>query len=550
MTVISPERQQWLAHNALQHLEAVVSIDSCSDERSESVPSTLGQVKLTEALRVRFEALGAEVEVDDFANIIARYPGLGAGRSQRPIALMIHLDTAHGTQALPALYTQAHWDGSALKLPGNPALKVSVERYPSLSAYVGHTVVHGPGDAPFGLDDKLGLTHLLSLATELAELMETESIDLPPVWLIGRPDEEIGRDEALFSLAQTLAEAGVTRAYTVDGIEPFEVNVANFNGAAAQCSIPQRQSSPLPEGLPLTVRLAGVNTHGATAHEEGHRGAIRWLAELWPTLREAGLRLCGFEGSEERECDGSLHLWAPDIASAARARAAVGSLVEPHIPSGASLAFEEMSEATQRALGGLRADESLERLASWLQRLLFSAESPAPLLAEDSSGWQGYSHPAALERARPSEAHEPRWRLTWRIRDFEAEGIASRVSWLERQSAELPELQYQWRHQYSNMGSRLEGAPELIQWALAGAEAIGVKAQLRPIRGGTGVDPFLDAGVMIANLGTGYFSPESEKELTSLELMVKHGAWLLALLQASLLPSSLLPPLPEPQSRG
>lgn len=536
MSLYSPERQQWLAQNALQNLEAVVSIDSCSDERSSSVPSTQGQVKLTKALRARFEALGAQVEVDAFANIIARYDGRGAGREMPPIALMIHLDTAHGTKALPALYTHPNWDGAPLKLPGNPGLKVSVSRYPSLERYRGHTIVHGPGDAPFGLDDKLGLTHLLSLATTLSELLEGhEELDLPPVWLIGRPDEEIGRDEALFSLAQTLAEAGVTRGYTVDGIEPFEVNIANFNGASAQVSLQQDSLERLHGGLPLSITISGVNTHGATAFEEGHRGAIRWLVELLGRGDLVGVRLCSFEPSEERECDGVIHLWAPDLMTAMATRAAIGELIDPHLPSGASYQFEEMDPIQAISL---HADLSLERLVTWLYQTLFVRPRSWPLLAEDSRDWDGYSHPASLA------LDGANWLLKWRLRDFERSGITSRVEWLRASLDTLEGASFDWSHQYENMADRLSGCPELISWAIAGAQAVGATAQVRPIRGGTGVDPFLDAGVMIANLGTGYFSPESEKELTSLELMVQHGAWLFALLQASLLPQALLPPPP------
>ena len=68
----------------------------------------------------------------------------------------------------------------------------------------------------------------------------------------------------------------------------------------------------------------------------------------------------------------------------------------------------------------------------------------------------------------------------------------------------------------------------------AGADAIGLVAPLLPIRGGTGVDPFLNVGIAVANLGTGYFAPESEKELTSLEMLSQHARWLLALVQVSL----------------
>ena len=99
----------------------------------------------------------------------------------------------------------------------------------------------------------------------------------------------------------------------------------------------------------------------------------------------------------------------------------------------------------------------------------------------------------------------------------------------------LNDIHFTWERQYSNMQSRLDTAPELVQWALNAAQSLHLDAQQRPIRGGTGVDPFIDRGVMVANLGTGYFSPESEKELTSLEMMAAHGNWLLAIAQQVLI---------------
>ncbi|MCC6651997.1 MAG: hypothetical protein IT348_12670, partial [Candidatus Eisenbacteria bacterium] len=78
---------------------------------------------------------------------------------------------------------------------------------------------------------------------------------------------------------------------------------------------------------------------------------------------------------------------------------------------------------------------------------------------------------------------------------------------------------------------KLAQRPELAEWAKRAGEAVGVETRVLPIRGGTGVDPFLERGVALANLGTGYFAPESEKELTTLELMAGHAGWLFALVQ-------------------
>jgi di/tripeptidase len=70
-----------------------------------------------------------------------------------------------------------------------------------------------------------------------------------------------------------------------------------------------------------------------------------------------------------------------------------------------------------------------------------------------------------------------------------------------------------------------------VDWPREAAAALGQQAPVLPIRGGTGVDPFLERGIPVANLGTGYFAPESEKEFTSLQLMARHALWLTLLVQ-------------------
>ncbi len=524
------EQFNWLKPIALQHLETVVAVHSCSDENSNTVPSSQGQVELTQRLKSRFESLAAQVEVDEFANIIAKYPGRGRGIDLAPIALMIHLDTAHGTIALPKLNQTASWQGDAIAFEKNLDLKVNIEHYPSLEQFLGHNIIHGFGDAPFGLDDKLGLTHLLSLATLLSNSEQTQGLlddlDLPPVWLIGRPDEEIGRDDALIGLADKLKKAGIVRGYTVDGIEPFEVNIANFFAGKAEITVPCLALEALPSGVPLKLSLGGVNTHGATAHAEGHRSAIRWLAELWEAVKEYGLRLCTYEGSADRECDGTLYLWAPHLEAGMELRKALNQYVKPHIPKGASLSLDEWE--TQKVI---KADPSLEAMATYLAQTLFESDHQYPLLAEDSKGWEGYSHPAQLSLNQAQGS----WALTWRLRDFDLAQLEQRAKDVQQSVTLNPRLKasFSWSRQYDNMAQRLEAAPELVSWAVNSAKKLGLHAQVLPIRGGTGVDPFLDRGIMVANLGTGYFSPESEKELTSLEFMVQHALWLVGILNES-----------------
>ncbi|MEL6547817.1 MAG: hypothetical protein AAFQ82_24540, partial [Myxococcota bacterium] len=218
------ETDSEISRMARENLESVVRVDSESNEDSDTIPSTVGQRELAEQLVRFFERCGAETELDENANLVASLPGRGRGASRPPVAFMVHLDTARGSEAVPKLELLPEWDGSRIPYPANESLQVSVETYPTLRRYVGQDLLHGPGRSPMGLDDKLGLTHMMTLAQLLASNQE---VDHPPLVLVGRPDEEIGRMEAVEGVAAMLEERGVRYGYTIDGILPYEINVEN-----------------------------------------------------------------------------------------------------------------------------------------------------------------------------------------------------------------------------------------------------------------------------------------------------------------------------------
>ncbi|MCB9758525.1 MAG: hypothetical protein H6739_01665 [Alphaproteobacteria bacterium] len=505
-----------IATLSLSHLRRIVAVDSQSDERSPTIPTTSGQKKLAALLEGFFSEQGAAVERDDFANVIARLPGRGAGADKPPMALMVHIDTALGTAATDDLRLVPGWTGGAIPYAENAGLVVSVETYPQVEPFLGQTLVHGPGVAPFGLDDKLGLTHLMTLACLLRQAPEIEH---PPLLLIGRPDEECGRMEAVEGLAARLAEQGVAHGYTVDGILPFEINVENFNAAMGAVRF---DVTPGPEasGARLRLHLGGVNTHGATAKAEGSRSAVRFAAEILQQLRADGvdpaaLTLTGFDSDPVRECDAVLTWVAAD--GGAALRAAVAKVVDPHRPRGASWHLAADPSAPARALPG--AEAALRFVSAFL-----ASDPGFTLLAEESEGYDGYSSPIRILR------DDQGLRLDVRIRDFSPEGLQRRIDHLTAQ-AKAHGHAAEAAHQYVNMGPRLAPHGHLVAWAMEAGASVGVDPQRGPIRGGTGVDPFLDHGVPIANVGTGYFAPESEKEFTSLEMMARHALWLVALVQ-------------------
>lgn len=488
-----------LAERCLRHLEAVVAIDSQSDESSPTIPSTEGQRRLADWLAGFYTALGASVERDENANVLAAFPGRGIRAGASPLAFLVHLDTARGTLAVPRLRLRRAWSGEPLDYPANPQLRVDLDTYPAAAEFAGQDLVHGPGDAPFGLDDKLGLALCMTTASILGE-----DIAHPPLIFVARPDEEVGRHEAVVALAEGFVQRGVREAYTVDGILPFEINVENFNAAMARVVFPG--DSIVAAGRRLEARIGGVNTHGATAAAEGHRGAPRLVAE-WMAADPAA-RLVAFQSDALRDCDAVVAVRSPDPA---RTEAVLAALMAPHLPRGASYAIAPAEGPDDAAAGAMIA---------WVQR--FYASAPGfTLPAEDSSGRDGYTQPFR------AAAVPGGLRLDLRIRDFDPAGLAARIAHVRSLAPDAEIVE-----QYVNMGPRLAAFPGLVERATRAAARVGVEPRLAPIRGGTGVDPFLDRGIPVANLGTGYFSPESEKEFTSLQMMARHIRWLYALIQS------------------
>jgi di/tripeptidase len=519
---------------AFATLQKVVAIDSSSDANSTTVPSTQGQFELSQMASEIFKSLGAQVSCDSFANLIAYFPGKAKGQNLAPIAMMIHLDTAHGTKALPALNVLPNWDGQT-RIPyrQNHQIEVNLNQYPALKQFVHQDLIYGEGDYPFGLDDKLGFTHIISLAYLLSKHQDVADLSYPPIYLIGRPDEEIGSDRALFALADFLQSKNVRYAYTIDGIEPFEINLANFNAALVKMQWPKvlktidtsAQSaidSTLALGFMCTLEISGVNTHGATAHAEGYRSPIRLVAEIlersWAEKLE--INLIEYLPHPEKVCDGTLKIFVKQSNTLETLEKIAQSIVSAHFKKGANLVFTKTSISSSDAL-----QEDISLKACFLALIEFMKSKPSfTLLAEDSAGWDGYSNPYQLF------SQGENWELCFRIRDFKEEGLEARIRHLFELSLRW-QCRYQYHRQYQNMEKALSGDPILYEIPLKSSESLGLPAEIRPIRGGTGVDPFLARGILVGNLGTGYFAPESEKEFTTIQILSKSAEWLFDICQ-------------------
>ena len=514
-----------LAQLGTMHLEQVIAIDSQSDEASETVPSTEGQRVLSDHLRRFFEGLGYTSEQDDSANLIVRVPATAGSETAPRLALMVHMDTSEGTEAVSALERVPAWDGSRVRYPQNDRLHVSADRYSATRDFVGEDLLHGPGRAPIGLDDKLGMCELMTLARVL---QANPTVPHGELFLVFRPDEEIGRMAAVEGLADLLVAKGVSRGYTVDGIAPFEVNVENFNASRARVRVPSRYAEAGPRRARLDLRVDGVKSHGATAKAEGYLNATLIVTRALQALADssAGIFPIGFETDTagETSADVSFALHGADPSEVAAARdALLGALSEQTDPAGWRGACWEVVAETPI----VDAPPSIEPVFDLIARFL-EQPHPTPLLSEASEGAEGYSNPYAISAGAGGGCQ-----LDFRLRDFDPAALRAREAHVVEVAADcgLDDEAVTVTQQYINMGPALADYPELVEWAVAALEPLGHPARRYPIRGGTGVDPFLARGIGIANLGTGYFAPESEKELTSRQSIARHSLWLINLVQ-------------------
>lgn len=527
-TVTLPETQ--LISWGVEALNATIAIDSQSDEESDTMPSTDGQRRLSMYLQDYFSQLGFSVESDDFANLMVHVPAHPSCTNAPTIALMSHLDTSRGTTAIPKLLEMPAWNGKTpIAYPDNDRLCVNVETYPETQVFVGEDLLHGPGVFPVGLDNKLGMCEIMGLARALAH---DPSIPHGELYFVFRPDEEIGRMAVLKNLADTLQKKSVTYGYTIDGLDAFEVNIENFNAARGRVSIPGK-----PLDIPkshvqrhLILAVSGVKSHGATAKAEGYRNATRLYAEaMRDLLHEQRLIPLEFSSDPAAEVNATLSFLLVGDNEASvdvlehRLLQAFEQQITPHRLRGAYLELL----VKEPYLGTQSLTDECRRLAAHVQQFL-STPGVSPLLSEDSHGHEGYSNPYFVQR---KDSHT--LTLDYRLRAFPREELATRAEHLKQVCAADPEgpLYVTIDQQYINMGPALVPFPELVQWAEQAALAIHQQILRYPIRGGTGVDPFLERNIPIANLGTGYFAPESEKEFTSRQKIGQHIQWLLQLVQ-------------------
>ncbi|HEU0207403.1 MAG TPA: peptidase T [Candidatus Udaeobacter sp.] len=264
-----------MSDDILSRFLRYVRVDTQSNEKSNTFPSTAGQLVLLEMLKRELIELGAsDVLMTRHGYVMASIPANTRKAGVPTVAFLAHVDTApdcsgHGVNPI----VHRRYNGSVITFPDNSHLTLDPATSPELRSAIGKDIVTASGTTLLGSDDKSGVAVVMTLVERL--LRETKRKH-GLIRVCFTPDEEIGRGVDKLNLQMLGADFG----YTLDGGPPGEICWETFSGDAAE------------------VIIDGVTTHTMEARAKGMVNAVYVAGKLLSALpRER----CAPETTEARE---------------------------------------------------------------------------------------------------------------------------------------------------------------------------------------------------------------------------------------------------------
>ncbi len=213
-----------------ERLVRYATVDTQSDERSPSSPSTAIQLDLARMLAAELSAIGAaDVQLTEYGAVLATVPATREGAPV--IGLLAHVDTApqfHAVGVKPVVHRG--YNGGPIAFADAPGLTLSPESSRHLGEKIGHDIITASGTTLLGADDKAGVAVIMTLAHHLLSNPERQH---GAIRIAFTPDEEIGRgvDKRLPK------DLGADFAYTLDGGAVGEIEYESFSADGASVTI-------------------------------------------------------------------------------------------------------------------------------------------------------------------------------------------------------------------------------------------------------------------------------------------------------------------------
>ena len=215
-----------------------VTIDTESDHKSESTPSTAKQWDLAKKLVEELKTIGMQdVTIDEKAYIMATLPS-NVTHEVPVIGFISHFDTSPdftGANVKPQIVS--NYDGKDIVLNAEKNIVLSPSYFKDLLLYKGQTLITTDGTTLLGADDKAGITEIV---TAMEFLINNPEIKHGKIRVGFTPDEEIGRGAHHFDVEKF----GADWAYTMDGSQIGELEYENFNAAGAKITFKGKSVHP------------------------------------------------------------------------------------------------------------------------------------------------------------------------------------------------------------------------------------------------------------------------------------------------------------------
>lgn len=218
----------------VERFKSYIALDTMSDPKSDTVPSTAKQMILAEKLYEELKELGLKARLDEkgyvygelLANTDKPFPSIG---------FIAHMDTSPALDGRCTNPQTVEYKGGDIRL--NDEFSIKVSEFPYLEELVGKTIITTDGTTLLGADNKAGIAEILDAVEYLVNHPEIEHGRV----VVGfTPDEEIGRGADHFDVEYF----GADFAYTVDGGPIGELEYENFNAASAQVKIQGKSVHP------------------------------------------------------------------------------------------------------------------------------------------------------------------------------------------------------------------------------------------------------------------------------------------------------------------
>lgn len=219
----------------VERFKKYIAVDTKSDETSDTVPSTKGQLELGKMLVEELKELGLEDIIQDKNGYVYATLPANTDREVPTIGFVAHFDTSPAMDGKVVNSQIVEYNGGDIKL--NDRYSITLDEFPELENLKGKTLITTDGTTLLGADDKAGIAEIMDA---MEYLIANPDIKHGKIKIGFTPDEEIGRGADLFDVEGF----GADFAYTIDGGPLGELQYENFNAASVKINIQGKSVHP------------------------------------------------------------------------------------------------------------------------------------------------------------------------------------------------------------------------------------------------------------------------------------------------------------------